>query len=118
MLKQCRVRECSLFRKHRVYLYHDGKLISEMEWWDGDQLDRYLEKLEAEGYVECYSPEEIEEAKRVYEYRSKRAIGGAPHWTGMEGDVCSECGRPLIRTAYQAYITLLIFIKNFVIIYM
>ena len=28
------------------------------------------------------------------------------------------CGRPLIRTAYQAYITLLIFIKKYVIIYM
>ena len=94
MLKQCRVRECR-FGKHRVYLYHDGKLISEMEWWDGDQLDRYLEKLEAEGYVECYSSEEIEEAKRVYEYHSKHAVGGAPHWTGMEGDICSECGASL-----------------------
>lgn len=100
MLKQCRVRECR-FGKYCVYLYHDGKLISEEEHWDGEEFDQYLDKLAEEGYVECYSSEEIEQDKRQYEYRSKHTIGGAPHWislglddnSNLEMCKCSVCGR-------------------------
>lgn len=100
MLKQCRLQELS-FGKYRVYLYHDGKEISREEYWNGTELDEYLENLEKDGYKQCYTDKEIQEAKTVYDTRSKGAIGGAPRW--LDTDTfdhhcvhiykCSACGK-------------------------
>ena len=65
MLKQCRIekREQEDFNYlYHVFLYHDGELISEEKYPDGKELDDYLQKLDSEGYEECYTNEQIESA--------------------------------------------------------
>lgn len=79
MLKQCRLQELC-FGKYRVYLYHDGKEISKEEYWNSEEFDEYLESLEKDGYKQCYTDKEIQEAKAIYDSYSKGAIGGAPRW--------------------------------------
>lgn len=100
MLKQCRLQELS-FGKYRVYLYHDGKEISREECWNNAEFDEYLESLEKDGYKQCYTEKEIQEAKVIYDTRSKSAIGGAARW--LDTDTfdhhcvhiykCSACGK-------------------------
>ena len=100
MLKQCRLQELC-FGKYRVYLYHDGKEISREEYWNNEEFDEYLESLEKNGYKQCQTEKEIQEAKAIYDNYSKGAIGGAPRW--LDTDTfdhhcvhiykCSACGK-------------------------
>ena len=99
MLKQCRLQELC-FGKYRVYLYHDGKEISREEHWNDAEFDEYLESLEKDGYKQCYTEKETQEAKAIYEAHSKDVIGGPKEWEFIGQDdndmpmyKCPMCGR-------------------------
>ena len=99
MLKQCRLQELC-FGKYRVYLYHDGKEISKEEYWNDAEFDEYLESLEKDGYKQCYTEKEVQEAKAIYDTYSRNVIGGPKEWEFIGQDdndmpmyKCPVCGR-------------------------
>ena len=99
MIKQIRTVDLC-FGKYRVDLYCDGELVSSEEYWDSDNFDQLLEQYEVDGYDRCYTLEEMRQAKRVFEIRSKNVIGGPKEWGFIGQDdndmpmyKCPICGR-------------------------
>lgn len=99
MRKQYRVID-QTFEKIRVFLYHDGEVVEKKDMWKDDEYNKYIEKLEVDGYDYGWTPTEVENAKHNYEYRNKNCIDGAPHWIFVRQDdndmpiyKCSHCGR-------------------------
>ena len=70
MKKQYRTDEPD-WKTWRIYIYHDGtKITSEtfLRIQDDEYNDR-LDELEAQGYTYGYTPEEVENAKALYEHK-------------------------------------------------
>ena len=76
--------------EYRVDLYHDGKLISSEEYINNSELDELLEQYEKEGYEECYTHEEVSQAKQSYITRSKYVVGGLKKWE-LKDDGKAHC---------------------------
>lgn len=64
MKRQYRVQEGVQF-KYAIKLYHDGKFISHNHVWL-DELEDRIYELECRGYTQCYTEDEVEEAKQTY----------------------------------------------------
>lgn len=64
MKRQYRVQEGIQF-KYIIKLYHDGKLISHNRIWL-DELEDKINELEIKGYTQCYTEDEVEEARQEY----------------------------------------------------
>ena len=64
MKRQYRVQEGVPF-KYIIKLYNDGKFISHNHVWL-DELEDRINELECRGYTQCYTEEEVEEAKHAY----------------------------------------------------
>lgn len=50
-----------------ITLYHDGRMIKSNKYW-ADELDDYIDKAESEGYEEAFKDDDIEKARKKYEY--------------------------------------------------
>ena len=61
--------------KYDIVLYHDGVKIFTESKWQGNELDNYINEIESEGYERGYLKEDVEAAKRHYEYLLARQIG-------------------------------------------
>lgn len=61
--------------KYDIVLYHDGVKIFTESKWQGSELDNYINEIESEGYERGYLKEDVEAAKRRYEYLLARQIG-------------------------------------------
>ncbi len=72
MKKQYTVRKAASFL-NKVNLYHDGCLIYSHKCWD-DELFDYTNSIESEGYEIAVEKEEVEKAKRYYEYLLSRQL--------------------------------------------
>ena len=86
--------------EYRVDLYHDGKLVSSEEYINNSELDELLERYQKEGYLECYTQEEVNIAKRSYDIYAKQVVGGPKEWEFIGQDdndmpmyKCPMCGR-------------------------
>ena len=55
-------------------IYHDGKLIKTQNGW-ADEIDDEINKLEEDGYIYGYTPEEVATAERRYKRMLKYIIG-------------------------------------------
>ena len=99
MIKQIRIIDLC-FGKCRVDVYHNGELVSSEEYWSDDDFGKLLEQYEVDGYDRCYIPEEVRQAKKVFEIRNKNVIGGPKEWEFIGQDdndmpmyKCPMCGR-------------------------
>ena len=99
MIKQIRIIDLC-FGKCRVDIYHNGELVSSEEHWEDNEFGKLLERYEIEGYDRCYTSEEMRQAKKVFEIRSKNVIGGPKEWEFIGQDdndmpmyKCPMCGR-------------------------
>lgn len=72
MKKQYDYYECR-WPSYEIILYHDGVKISD-ERVTLLNLDERLEQLEAEGYTLGYTEEDIEKARKKYEYYYENRI--------------------------------------------
>ena len=72
MKKQYRIEALS-FAKCVVILYHDGVEVERNRMWE-DECDDYVDKLEDEGYTFGYSVDEVENARKNYEWRLEDII--------------------------------------------
>lgn len=72
MKKQYRYTD-GTFGKKILYIYHDGKRVDTKKLYIDEFLDE-KDRLDAEGYSYGYFEDEIEEAKRRYEYMLKNMI--------------------------------------------
>ena len=62
--------------RYLVRLYENGKKIKTEKIYD-DKIDEYCENLEKEGYTRGFLHEEVEAARKIYQYRSKNEIAAA-----------------------------------------
>lgn len=74
MKKQYRTSETFLF-KTIVSIYHNGKHISSKRLYI-DDAEKYVNSLEKNGYTYGFTQEEVDEAKRLYDYKLSNLIGG------------------------------------------
>ena len=91
---------CLELDEYRVDLYHDGELVSSEEYVNNSELDELLTQYDAEGYEECYTHEELSQAKQSYITRSKYVIGGPKKWM-LKDDGKAHC--PYCDTAGMFY---------------
>lgn len=66
MRKQYDYYECR-WPGYKIALYHDGVQVG-VECKSLHELDSYLEALEAEGYTQGYTEEDVEEARKEWEH--------------------------------------------------
>lgn len=50
-----------------ITLYHDGEMIESHKCWD-DELSDYIDKIQSEGYEKAFKEDEVEKARKEYEY--------------------------------------------------
>ncbi len=60
--------------RYIIHLYHDGYLVNSTKMWFGDELNAYINKLEADGYTKAYSENEVIKAKKKYEFLLERQL--------------------------------------------
>lgn len=76
--------------KYKVDHYINGKLVHSIEFWQGDDLDNYIEGLEKDGYTLGYLPDEVDDAKTIYEdmlaniISEDTSVGTPPNYTAGE----------------------------------
>ena len=51
-----------------IRTYWDGINIENTRVWQGDELDNFVDKLEADDYERAYTKEAVQKAKEEYEY--------------------------------------------------
>lgn len=73
MKKQYRSQHTYSFKVF-IYLYHDGELVETKKFWEDDEYLNFIESLELNGYTYGYKKEEVEEAKKRYEYMLNNMI--------------------------------------------
>jgi hypothetical protein len=66
MRKQYVIQEGLTFR-YWITTYQDGVMMENTKVWEGDEIDNFIDKLEAEGYERAYTREAVQEAKENYE---------------------------------------------------
>jgi hypothetical protein len=66
MRKQYVIQEGLTFR-YWITTYRDGVMMENTKVWEGDEIDNFIDKLEAEGYERAYTREAVQEAKENYE---------------------------------------------------
>ena len=62
------------FGKCAIILYHDGVKVERKEMWADDECFDYIDKLEDEGYTHGYTVNEVENARKNYEWRLDNMI--------------------------------------------
>jgi hypothetical protein len=67
MRKQYVIQEGLSFR-YWITTYRDGVKIENTKVWQGNEMDNFIDKLEAEGYERAYTREAVQEAKENYEW--------------------------------------------------
>lgn len=63
------------FGKYELDVYHDGELVERTHIWGSEIFDK-IKELKSRGYTFGYLPDEVEEARNVYEYQLKNMIKG------------------------------------------
>lgn len=71
--KQYTIKEGSTFR-YWITTYRDGSKMEAHKVWVGDEMNDYIDKIEAEGYEKAYTREEVQEAKEKYERMLARQL--------------------------------------------
>ena len=65
MRKQYIIQEGLPFR-YWITTYRDGVKIENTKVWQGDEMNDFIDKLEADGYERAYTREAVQEAKENY----------------------------------------------------
>ena len=75
MKKQYRTDELD-WKTWRIYIYHDGVKVGSETYLriQDDEYNDRLDELEEQGYTYGYTPEEVENAKKLYEHKLKNII--------------------------------------------
>ena len=60
--------------KYDIILYHDGVKVAAESKWFGDELNAYIDGLESEGYTRGYTKDDVEKARKHYEYLYENRI--------------------------------------------
>ncbi len=66
MRKQYTISPGATFR-YWITTYRDGSVMEKHKVWQGDEMNDYIDKIEAEGYERAYPASEVQEAKETYE---------------------------------------------------
>jgi hypothetical protein len=66
MKKQYVLHRAGAFRS-LVVLYNNGREIYSHKCWD-DELSDYIDKIKADGYEKAFEEDEVEKARKEYEY--------------------------------------------------
>lgn len=76
--------------KYDIITYHNGVKHSSVSMWMGDEMDKYIEDLESQGYTYGYLPDEVDDAKTIYEdmlaniISEDTIVGTPPNYTAGE----------------------------------
>ena len=73
MRKQYTIEQGATFR-YWITTYRDGSKIEEHKVWVGDEMNDYIDQIEAEGYEKAYTRAEVQEAKEKYERMLARQL--------------------------------------------
>lgn len=61
-----------------IEIYHDGELVATEKFYDADEFDERFDELKKAGYEQGYLPEEVQQAKEVYEKKLAKVIEPEP----------------------------------------
>ena len=73
MRKQYTISQGATFR-YWITTYRDGSAVEKHKVWVGDEMNDYIDQIEAEGYEKAYTREEVQEAKETYERMLARQL--------------------------------------------
>ena len=67
MIKQYIIQKGPTFQ-YWIATYRDGVKIENTKVWQGNEMDDFIDKLEAEGYKRAFTKEAVRKAKENYEW--------------------------------------------------
>ena len=73
MRKQYTIEQGATFR-YWITTYQNGSKMEEHKVWVGDEMNDYIDKIEAEGYEKAYKKKEVQKAKEKYERMLARQL--------------------------------------------